>query len=104
MRACLAAAESAVVSVFLTAFAPGIVEFAKTLSFSRWVRSVLVCSGSLAQAARARTRTAPANATPGFDMNGLFQVGVLDESCRLSDFVARRACSLSNLVVNRCPS
>src|SRR2546430_1091975 len=42
MRICLAVAESATVIAFLTALAPGIWEPARMLSFSRWVRVVVL--------------------------------------------------------------
>ena len=51
-RACRAAAESALVNALLTAFAPGILDAPRMLSFSRWVSCGLFWSeSSLLQAA-----------------------------------------------------
>ena len=63
----IAAAESAVVIVFWTAFAPGICERAMILSFSRSERVDLLCSDSFVQPANS-VSTAAVTTNPRFDM------------------------------------
>jgi hypothetical protein len=77
MRACLAATESEVLSAFPTAFAPGILDPASTLSFSRWESSCFLAVSSVPQATAPAASKASINRSYRDDKEPPNHVGVL---------------------------
>ena len=77
IRACRASAESAVLSAFPTAFAPGIWEPANVLSFSLLGSSCFFAVSSVPHATATAERSARTNPLNRDDKNPPDQVGVL---------------------------